>query len=567
MAGKCVVSPFLLLALVSNAVATRFNIPRGLSHGVLVCLLVADFWFPYSHLNGGSAGMKIILGGWVALPVFFSGAIFSSSLKRVGHTAEVLGINLFGAAEGGILENSVMLGGTSIVGILAILLYHRSYSAADRIQICHVANCCQLAYDSVFTVMLSKPTQRKLTLYFCAMVVLHSHVLWQSRQFIPEGLPDFSGSYTAGLLLRDGHGSRLYDDHLQESVQRSFSPLAVQKRRTILPYLHLPYEALLYAPLAHFSYLTAYAIWLAVNLALLCAIPFLLRSRLERLGTAPVYLWLLACFAFFPIFIALIQGQDSILLLFLYCLAWRSLERGSEFASGSWLALGLYKYHLVVPFVLPLWRRRKLIGGFLSVAAILGLVSLAITGWSSLRGYPRYLWGTEHDLRYGFNTLPGLIANLRGLISGLVPAAHPEIETGLLVLLSAMVLWMMMYAADKTSSADSEGRRALFALGLVGAVQLSYHLYVHDLSLLFLAIVLVLEILLSDPPIPNWTRTMLYACIALMSCSPLYLILTLRYGELRLMTIVLLAFFVGLLSLINSHRVGGTISPPASAGR
>lgn len=132
-----------------------------------------------------------------------------------------------------------------------------------------------------------------------------------------------------------------------------------------------------------------------------------------------------------------------------------------------------------------------------------------------------------------------------------------------------MVLWMMMYAAGKTSSADSEGRRALFALGLVGAVLLSYHLYVHDLSLLFLAIVLVLEILLSDPPIPNWTRTVLYACIALMSCSPLYLILTLRYGELRLMTIVLLAFFVGLLSLINSHRVrtGGTISPPASADR
>lgn len=76
MAGKCVVSAFLLMALVSNAVAARFNIPRGLSYGVLVCLLVPDFWFPCSHLNGGSAGMKIILGrGWVALPVFSSGAI------------------------------------------------------------------------------------------------------------------------------------------------------------------------------------------------------------------------------------------------------------------------------------------------------------------------------------------------------------------------------------------------------------------------------------------------------------------------------------------------------------
>jgi len=234
--------------------------------------------------------------------------------------------------------------------------------------------------------MLSEPTQKKLVLYFCAMIFLHGYVLWQARLSIPEGLPDFSGSYTAGRILREGRGSQLYDDDLQESIQRSFSARAIEKRRTILPYIHLPYEALLYAPLAYFSYLMAYAIWLGVNLVLLCSIPFLLRKRLEGLGQAPVYFWLLASFAFFPIFGALIQGQDSILLLFLYCLAWRSLERRSEFAPGGWLALGLFKYQLVVPFVLPLWRRKKLIAGFISIAAILGLVSLAITGWHSLLG-------------------------------------------------------------------------------------------------------------------------------------------------------------------------------------
>ena len=168
-------------------------------------------------------------------------------------------------------------------------------------------------------------------------------------------------------------------------------------------------------------------------------------------------------------------------------------------------ALGLYKYHLVVPFVLPLWRRKKLIAGFLSVATILGLISLAIVGWPSLLRYPGYLWGTEHNLKYGFNTLPGLTTNLRGLISGVIPAAHPEINNGLIVLLSAIVLLLMMFAAGKTSPAGSEGRRALFALGMVGTVLLSYHLYVHDLSLLFLAIVLALETLLSNPSIPKWT--------------------------------------------------------------
>lgn len=241
--------------------------------------------------------------------------------------------------------------------------------------------------------MISKPTQTKLALYFCAMIVLHGDVLWHARRSIPQGLPDFSIFYTAGRILRDRQGSRLYDDALQESVQRSFSPLAVQRRGVILPYNHPPFEALLFVPLAHLPYVTAYLTWFLVNAGLLCSIPFLLRRRLTTLGNAPLYLWLLASLAFFPIFIALIQGQDSILLLFLYCLTYASVGRRSEFSVGGWLALGLYKYHLVAPFVLPLWRRKRLIAAFLSVAVSLGLISLAITGWQGLLGYPRYVWG------------------------------------------------------------------------------------------------------------------------------------------------------------------------------
>jgi hypothetical protein len=418
--------------------------------------------------------------------------------------------------------------------------------------------------------MISKGLQIKLALYFCAMIALQCDVLWQARESIPQGLPDFSGAYTAGLILRDGQGDRLYDDALQESLQRSFSPIAVQKRGTILPYIHLPYEALVYLPLAHFSYLTAYGIWLGVDLVLLGSIPFLLRRQLSALGKVPVYLWLLACLSFYPIFVSLIQGQDSVLLLFLYCLAWRSLERGSELVSGSWLALGLYKYHLVVAFVLPLWRRKKLLAGFLSSATILGLISLAVTGWSSLVRYPSYLWGTEHDLKYGFNNLPGLIANIRGLISGIVSSSHPQIQTVLTALLSAIVLLTMMYAARKTPVADFAVRQALIALLLVGTILISYHLYVHDLSPLFLALVLVLEILLSRPAIPKWTRRTLWVCIAILFFSPLYLVLSLRYGQLRLMAVVLIVLFLALLSLLRSLgpvNKDEATAPQASAGR
>src|ERR1700737_4222431 len=96
--------------------------------------------------------------------------------------------------------------------------------------------------------MLSKATQNKLALYFSAMIALHGYVLWQARQSIPQGLPDFSIFYTAGRIVRDGHGGRLYDDALQESVQREFSPRALERRGSILPYNHPPFEAVLFVP-------------------------------------------------------------------------------------------------------------------------------------------------------------------------------------------------------------------------------------------------------------------------------------------------------------------------------
>jgi hypothetical protein len=64
-------------------------------------------------------------------------------------------------------------------------------------------------------------------------------------------------------------------------------------------------------------------------------------------------------------------GQDSILLLLCYGLAWVALVKKSDFAAGAWLALGLCKYHLVLPFVLRFVlerraRRAKVIAGSLT---------------------------------------------------------------------------------------------------------------------------------------------------------------------------------------------------------
>jgi len=131
--NSVVIAAFLAMALVANALAGTCRVSAAAMYGILIVLLIADFWFPYSAINSLSAGAKFFVGGgWAALPVFFSGIVFSTSLQRFGRPAEVLGVNLFGAVLGGLLENAVMIGGTPILKALALGMYAVSAVALFR---------------------------------------------------------------------------------------------------------------------------------------------------------------------------------------------------------------------------------------------------------------------------------------------------------------------------------------------------------------------------------------------------------------------------------------------------
>jgi SAM-dependent methyltransferase len=131
--NSVVIGSFLAMALVANALAGTFRVSVVAMYSILLVLLTADFWFPYSTIAGLSAWVKLLAGGgWAALPVFFSGIVFSTSLQRFGRPAEVLGVNLFGAVLGGLLENAVMIGGTPILKALALGMYAASAVALFR---------------------------------------------------------------------------------------------------------------------------------------------------------------------------------------------------------------------------------------------------------------------------------------------------------------------------------------------------------------------------------------------------------------------------------------------------
>jgi spermidine synthase len=119
-----VIAAFLLMGLLANTLVSLRPVPPLFAYSVLFVLLGIGMFLPYSLLGGLPATEKVIASAvLVGFPVFFSGLVFSRSFRDVAHPAQGLGINLLGAVGGGALENLVMIGGTPLLGVLAIILY------------------------------------------------------------------------------------------------------------------------------------------------------------------------------------------------------------------------------------------------------------------------------------------------------------------------------------------------------------------------------------------------------------------------------------------------------------
>src|SRR5207244_13270755 len=90
---------------------------------------------------------------------------------------------------------------------------------------------------------------------------------------------------------------------------------------------------------------------------------------------------------FLPVNVALMQGQDSILLLVLLAAAFVALHRGRGFAAGTLVGLGLFKLQIVIPIAILFfaWRRWRFSAGFaLSSTVGMGLWLWAV-GWQRSR--------------------------------------------------------------------------------------------------------------------------------------------------------------------------------------
>ncbi len=359
---------------------------------------------------------------------------------------------------------------------------------------------------------------------------------------------DFPDFYSAARMVAEGHGHRLYDADLQRQYQ------ARDVGRVGTLYIPPPFETVFYLAVAWLPLRRAYLLWSALNLIFLAA-----GARRLAKEALPPWDWsvvLAASLTFVPLLLCLLQGQDSVLLLLLVMLAFRALRRESAFAAGCWLGLGLFKFQIVLPLVLVLLltqsrnARNRLAKGFSLVALALAGLSVAISGWSVFIVYPRFLLHLRAQPFAG--VIPHVMANFRGLTYFFFRSDTSSVAIAAVTILSAaaLVKTLTVWKQARLASPDAAGASPqkvpdmAFAVTVMFALLVSYHLNPHDLSLLLLPISLLLRGILSRTPrlsdLRSWMTALLLGIISL----PPFQLWALRTDSYALISIPVGALFL-----------------------
>jgi len=398
------------------------------------------------------------------------------------------------------------------------------------------------------------------------MVVGNGVMLWNTRVHIGQGYGDFASFYTAGTLVRSGLGAELYNYKAQWKVQQEFAS-EVEIRQGPLPYIRPPFEALLFSAFARWPYVPALLLWTALKLSLLAAIPFVVVNGGSWKQQVPLWAVGILILGTFPEFMDLLLGQDAPLLAFLFAISYWQLATDRDVSAGITLGLALFKFQLVIPFVIALWiagRKRVLPGFAMSAFAVLA-VSAVIVGWRGLLKYPGYLLALNRATGVGMIT-PENQMNLRGLLTlfiGRLPYPGPIHWT-----LAPVALGATVYTGLIWRKAGHHFLAEGFGLAIIVAIITSYYAYEYDLLLLIVPLLAMHARVAEAFKADRVTRYLEAAGFLVLFLTPVFWFAKVQLKAECLMTLPVLALGLAWARRLRDAgaRLGTATRPPGPGG-
>ena len=123
--NSIIIISILIMGFLANIYVMKKGIPpRNLTYFMLFLSVFVSLGFTYLKFFGDLASLgKIIIPIGLTLPLFFSGIVFSSELKKSSSVGVALYSNLLGSMLGGFLEYNSMYFGFRSLYLFAIVMY------------------------------------------------------------------------------------------------------------------------------------------------------------------------------------------------------------------------------------------------------------------------------------------------------------------------------------------------------------------------------------------------------------------------------------------------------------
>ena len=276
---------------------------------------------------------------------------------------------------------------------------------------------------------------------------------------------DFFAYYEAAHQLRAGQISAFYH----------------QIHPPWFGFIHPAYEALLFVPLSFLAPLKAYVAWILVGAMIIGDILGILWREFNHLTLVSPITPLVLALAFFPVSYAIAQGQDSIVLALLTVLSFTQIKAGNEYCAGLVLGLGVFRFQILLPMaaMFLVWKSWRLLAGICTSAACALGCSLALTGVSGQVEYLKLLRLLAKPANQYVTQMP----NIRGILAEFGVVSHPLILT-----ISGFCFVVLALLGRKLAPSYQ------FLFATASACVLSFHGYLHDLSLLLLPFLILSDV-------------------------------------------------------------------------
>ena len=290
---------------------------------------------------------------------------------------------------------------------------------------------------------------------------------------------DYLQFYAAGVSLRQGQSANLYNFAYQAQLEQS---IAGSGLTSFHAFITLPFLAWLFVPLSHLPYIWSFIVWSGFSILFLWVSIRLL--SIERPFKS--FLWSLT---WFPIFAAVSFGQNSLLSLLIFCLAYGLWRKDKRLAAGLVSSLLLFKPQMVLGLGLLWlldWRKswKSLLGLTLG-----GMFFIGVSFWLLPDASRSYI-----DLARNF--LPGMIYqdqfplwhldSLRGFWILLFPGQVWLAESLSIILSIAGIVAYIFFWRTNRNNQD-----LLFAGAICLTIWISPHAMIYDWSILLIPAILL----------------------------------------------------------------------------